>query len=106
MKRAMDETSRRRQIQLAYNTKFHITPRSIHKRIEETPISVYDRDYYDVSSISEEQVKYFSTKKRIQRMNELEQMMKAAVKNLEFEKAAQYRDELKKIKKWELELGD
>ncbi len=106
MKRAMDETSRRRQIQLAYNTEFHITPRSIHKRIEETPISVYDRDYYDVSSISEEQVKYLSTKKRIQRMNELEQMMKAAVKNLEFEKAAQYRDELKRIKKWELELGD
>jgi excinuclease ABC subunit B len=106
MKRAMDETSRRRQIQLAYHTQFHITPRSIHKRIEETPISVYDRDYYDVSSISEEQVKYFSTKKRFQRMNELEQMMKAAVKNLEFEKAAQYRDELKRIKKWELELGD
>lgn len=106
MKRAMDETSRRRQIQLAYNTKFHITPRSIHKRIEETPISVYDRDYYDVSSISEEQMKYFSTKKRLQRMNELEQLMKAAVKNLEFEKAAQYRDELKRIKKWELELGD
>jgi len=106
MQRAINETTRRRKLQLDHNARFHITPRSIQKTIEEGSISLYERDYYDVSAISEDQARYLSPKNRLQRMKELERMMKTAAQKLEFEKAAQYRDELNRLKKGELELGE
>ena len=66
--------------------------------------SVYERDYFDYSKISEEKDVYLSPENRKKRMEELEKLMKEAVRNLEFEKAATLRDELKKLKKRELEL--
>jgi excinuclease ABC subunit B len=106
MQEAIDETNRRRRIQHEYNQKNNITPQSIRKNIDEVLTSVYERDYYDYSRISEEKDIYLSPQKRKERMELLEKNMKEAAKNLEFEKAAEFRDELKKLKKRELELLD
>ena len=65
---------------------------------------MYERDYFDYSKISEDKDIYLSPEKRKKRMEDLEKLMKEAVRNLEFEKAASMRDELKKLKKRELEL--
>ncbi|UCE42887.1 MAG: excinuclease ABC subunit UvrB [Candidatus Aminicenantes bacterium] len=104
IKEAMNETNRRRVLQKEYNKKNNITPQSIMKRIDEVLTSVYERDYFDYLKISEDKDIYLSPEKRKKRMEELEKLMKEAVRNLEFEKAASMRDELKKLKKRELEL--
>ncbi|MFC2166271.1 helicase-related protein, partial [Acidobacteriota bacterium] len=106
MRRATEETNRRRCIQQEYNMKNNITPQSIRKRIDEVLNSVYERDYFDYTQIAEEKDIYLSPQKRQERMDELEKLMKSAAENLEFEKAAKYRDELKKLKKGALELVD
>jgi len=104
IRRAIDETNRRRKIQQEYNKRNRITPQSIKKHIDEVLTSVYERDYFDYLRISEDKDIYLSPEKRKERMEELEKLMKQAVRNLEFEKAATLRDELKKLKKRELEL--
>jgi len=58
----------------------------------------------DYTRLAEEKEVYLSPEKRKKRMEELERLMKEAARNLEFEKAAQYRDELNRLKKRELEL--
>ena len=105
IKAAVDETSRRRTLQKEYNKKNGITPQSITKRIDEVLTSVYERDYFDYLKISEEKDIYLSPEKRKKRMEKLEKLMAEAARNLEFEKAAALRDELKKLKKRELELA-
>jgi excinuclease ABC subunit B len=104
MQRAIEETNRRREIQQEYNKRNEITPQSIKKHIDEVLTSVYERDYFDYLRISEDKDIYLSPEKREERMDKLEKLMKRAVRNLEFEKAADLRDELKKLKKRELEL--
>ncbi len=105
MKKAIAETERRRRIQHEYNRKHNITPESVKKRIDEVLTSIYERDYFDYSRISEEKDIYFTPQERKKKMEELERMMKESARNLEFEKAARLRDELKRLKKRELELG-
>jgi excinuclease ABC subunit B len=105
MARAIAETTRRRELQQEYNRRNNITPQSINKQIDEVLTSIYERDYLDYTRIGEDKDIYFSPQKRIERMGELEKLMKEAAKNLEFEKAARLRDELTKLKKRELELG-
>lgn len=104
MKKAIEETNRRRQLQQRYNEEHGITPQSIRKNIDEVLASVYERDYVDYTRLAEEKEIYLSPEKRKKRMEELERLMKEAARNLEFEKAAQFRDELNRLKKWELEL--
>jgi len=104
MKKAIDETNRRRRIQQEYNAIHQITPQSIVKRIDEVLASVYERDYLDYTGIAEEKDIFLSPVKRKKRMAELEKLMKDAARNLEFEQAAGYRDELTRLKKRELEL--
>ncbi|MFP4081860.1 MAG: excinuclease ABC subunit UvrB [Candidatus Aminicenantes bacterium] len=105
MEKAMDETRRRRKIQQEYNQRNHITPQSIIKSIDEVLSSVYERDYLDYSRISEEKEIYLSPQERKRKIEKLENWMKEAARNLEFEKAARFRDEIKKLKKRELEIG-
>jgi excinuclease ABC subunit B len=105
MKRAIDETNRRRNIQTDYNQKNGITPQSIQKRIDEVLSSIYERDYLDYSRIAEEKEIYLSPQKRKERIEKLEEMMKEAASNLEYEKAAGLRDEIKRLKERELEIG-
>jgi excinuclease ABC subunit B len=105
MKAAIEETNRRRAIQQEYNSRNGITPQTIIKGIDEVLTSVYERDYLDYTKISEEKDTYLSPQKRKKRMEELEKLMNEAAKALKFEKAAQFRDELSRLKKRELELG-
>jgi excinuclease ABC subunit B len=105
MEQAIAETNRRRDIQQDFNRRRGITPQSISKRIDEVLTSVYERDYLDYAKISEEKEVYLSPQKRKERIEELENWMKEAARNLEFEKAAKLRDELAGLKKIELELG-
>jgi excinuclease ABC subunit B len=105
MKRAISETDRRRGIQKRYNQKHGITPQSIRKSIDEVLASVYERDYLDFSRVEEDKAAYLSPQKRKEQIDKLERLMSEAAKNLEFEKAAAFRDELKKLKKRALEIG-
>jgi excinuclease ABC subunit B len=88
MKQAIDETARRRQIQIDYNKKHKITPESIIKKIKEKP------------SIVKEDIKKYNLKKVDSTEDliiELETQMKIAAENLDFEKAIEIRDELRKL---------
>ena len=98
MKRAMDETNRRRAIQLKYNEKHHITPRTIQKSIRDMlEVSSESKEY--VSSILREKGYQYLPAKNIPRIiADLERQMKEAADNLEFEIAAMLRDEIAKLK--------
>jgi excinuclease ABC subunit B len=75
IKEAMNETGRRRALQRDYNEKNGITPQSIQKRIDEVLTSVYERDYFDYSKISEEKDVYLSPEKRKKQMEKLEKLI-------------------------------
>ncbi len=102
MRSAIEETERRRKIQEEWNRIRGIVPRTIEKEIDE--FFVYERDYVDLTRISEDKEKYLSEKERKELIEKLEKEMKEAVERLEFEKAAMIRDELKKIKRYHLEI--
>ncbi|MGQ9618589.1 MAG: excinuclease ABC subunit UvrB [Candidatus Aminicenantia bacterium] len=102
MRIAIDETERRRKIQEEWNRKHGIVPKTIKKEIEE--FFVYERDYVDLTRISEDREKYLSETDRKELIEKLEREMKSAVEKLEFERAAMIRDELKKIKMYHLEI--
>ena len=105
MARAMAETNRRRRIQQEFNSRNGITPRSIQKKIEEVLSSVYERDYLDIGRVAEEKDIYLSGQQRKERIEALEREMKDAARRLEFERAAELRDEIRKLKQRELEWG-
>jgi excinuclease ABC subunit B len=105
MATAIAETDRRRRIQQEYNRRNGITPRSIHKKIDEVLSSVTERDYLDISRVAEEKDIYLSADKRRERIEALERTMKEAARSLEFERAAELRDEIRRLKQWELEWG-
>jgi len=102
MRRALAETGRRRRIQEAYNIEHGITPASIVKAIDDVSMSVYQRDYVTVSTAREPAETYRTRAELEARIAELEAGMKAAAKDLEFEKAASMRDELKRLRAHDL----
>ena len=95
MRKAIDETERRRAIQMKYNKEHGIVPKTIEKNI---------RAVIEATMVAEEIADYvaerpaLSAKEREQRIRMLEKDMKAAAKQLEFEKAAQLRDEIRKLR--------
>jgi len=95
MQKAIEETSRRRQIQEAYNKEHGITPQGIKKAIKDITERVQAvaeaRTPYTVTPISKEEIS--------QLIKQLESQMKAAAKNLEFEKAAMIRDRIIELRK-------
>ncbi len=97
MKYAMRETERRRAVQEAYNLEHGITPASIVKHIDEVLSSVYERDYLTVPA-AERRESFHSRADLDRRIAELEQGMRAAATNLEFERAASLRDELRTLR--------
>ena len=98
MKRAMEETERRRRIQLEYNKKHNITPRSIQKSIL-ADIETYTAEKYEKLQVAEKEDKYVPSIEEIPRLiKTLEKKMKKAAENLEFESAAKYRDKIKQLK--------
>src|SRR5688572_29213818 len=103
MKLAISETERRRAIQEAYNVEHGITPTSIVKSIDEIMSSVYERDYVTVAT---DEADTFRTQGELDAfITQLQQLMKAAAANLEFEKAASLRDRIKQLKTRELGLA-
>lgn len=99
MKYAIEETNRRRSIQQAYNTEHHIIPKTINKKV---------KNLIDLTIINEEEEKYgnnssgetenLTDEALYKKMKTAEKNMKRASKNLEFEEAAKWRDELSKYK--------
>jgi len=98
MKRALDETSRRRQTQLDYNERNNITPQSIVRPIDMSLVAVAEGDYVTVPLEADEEVEELTQEQRILYIAELEQRMRDAARKFEFEKAAQIRDRVKALK--------
>jgi len=93
------ETGRRREKQKAYNQAHGITPKSIVKNIRDILASIYERDYADIAAevkTSMGTIKVAEIKKTIV---DLEKKMLEAAKELRFEEAAGFRDEIKRLKK-------
>ncbi len=103
MKRAIDETNRRRIIQDNYNREHGITPESIKKSVQDVLSSVYEADYYTISLAGEEVEEYTSVDDIIKKIKKLQKQMQEAARELEFERAAELRDEIKRLEKVELE---
>ena len=101
MKAAMDEMERRRGVQLAFNAANGIVPKSISKRIKDIIDGVYDKDEaLRERKVLQEQANYESLteKQMAKELKRLEKAMHDSAKNLEFEKAADYRDQLKTLR--------
>jgi excinuclease ABC subunit B len=105
MARALEETDRRRNKQLDYNREKGITPESVVKSIREVRASVYEADYGPIPSVEEETPDYGSLEDLRARIRSLTREMREKAARLEFERAAEIRDELKKLQKAELELA-
>ncbi|MGL5631844.1 MAG: UvrB/UvrC motif-containing protein, partial [Azovibrio sp.] len=101
MERAMMETERRRDKQLAFNAEHGITPKGIVKRIKDIIDGVYDSESLQKEyKVAQEEGRYeaMSEKAISKEIKRLEKMMNEYSRNLEFEKAAATRDELFKLK--------
>jgi excinuclease ABC subunit B len=104
MKAAIDEMNRRRNLQQQYNKAHDITPQSIIKPLDTEMLRIYEGDYYEVPEIAEEGTGYSSPLEIKEEIIRLETEMRGAAKKFEFERAAVLRDQVKKLKKTELEL--
>nr|WP_220185983.1 excinuclease ABC subunit UvrB [Paenactinomyces guangxiensis] len=97
MRKAIDETERRRQIQMEYNQKHGITPQTIRKKV---------RDVIEATKVAEESAEYnvsseskkLSRKERQKLIEQLEKEMKTAARELQFERAAELRDLIMELK--------
>ncbi len=98
IKKAIQETDRRRKIQLDYNKKYKIDAKSVKKEISDILESVYEKDYVKISEGSNVGG---NLKKHLKA---LDKKMKEAASNLEFEEAAKIRDEIRKLESTELEI--
>jgi len=99
IEKAIEETERRRKLQLQYNKKNNISATSIKKGITDILESIYERDYTKIdidASIGHNLKKHLKS---------LKKKMKEAAENLEFEEAAKIRDEIRKLEASELEIG-
>jgi len=101
MRRALDETGRRRSLQMAWNEKMGITPETIKSNIKDILGSIYEADYW-TPEVREDQAEYAGDEKTLAA---LEEEMREAARKLEFEKAARIRDRIKAIRQGMIEAG-
>jgi excinuclease ABC subunit B len=98
MRRALEETNRRRRAQVEYNELNGIIPQSIVKPIDMSLVAVAEGDYVTVSLDAEDDVESLTPEQRNRYIGELEERMREAARKFEFEKAAQLRDRVKALK--------
>ena len=105
MRRAMDETERRRRLQAAFNKKNGIIPQSITKALGSPLIKIYEADYFEIPVAAEKPAQYGAAE--LSRMvRKLQKEMKQAAERLEFETAAELRDRIRELQKQELNLRE
>ncbi len=97
MRRAMDETDRRRGLQEKYNQKEGITPVSIKSSIKDILSTIYEGDYYTVPVAAEEAEEYIPPHEIPALIKALRKEMARAAKKLDFEKAAGFRDRIREL---------
>lgn len=99
MRNAIQETERRRKVQLEYNREHHITPQTIQKSIL-ADIESYTAEKYEKLEVAEERADYTPSVEEIPELIKvLEKKMKKAAESLDFESAAKYRDKAKQLKR-------
>ncbi len=107
MKRMLDETRRRRQKQIKYNQTHNITPKTIYKTTEEVLASTAvadvrggkDTQRARMPQVAESVVRYLTKEQRNDLIEELKKEMRNAARDLEFERAAEMRDEINRLEK-------
>ena len=104
LRAALEETARRREKQLAYNKKHGITPETIRKGVEDIMESVFAADHVTVSLGASEREE-LQGKSLSEVLEVLEAEMHSAAQDLEFEKAAELRDEIKRLQESDLEIS-
>jgi excinuclease ABC subunit B len=105
MRIAIGETARRRAIQSAYNEEHGITPQSIVKAIDDVMSSVYERDYVTPAATIDGSERFHNQQQLDAYLEGLQEQMRAAAANLDFEKAASLRDDIKRLRNPELGLA-
>jgi excinuclease ABC subunit B len=103
MRLAMDETSRRRSLQAAFNKKHGITPQTVIKSIGSPLVKIYEADYVDVPLAAEKEAIY-GAKDLPRVIQRLKKEMKKAAEGLEFERAAELRDRIRAMEEQEIGL--
>ncbi len=101
MKIAIDETNRRREKQIAFNLENNITPVGVIKKIKDIIEGTFDKAEVDLNrALKKEEARYdhLNEKQMAKEIQKIEKTMQTAARNLEFEKAAQLRDEAKFLK--------
>ncbi|MEJ2613897.1 MAG: excinuclease ABC subunit UvrB [Ignavibacteriaceae bacterium] len=107
MRKTINETNRRREIQLKYNEEHNISPKTIYKSMEEimSSTSIADvrkkeeKETFGFSKVAEPVLKYMNSDQKKDLIEQLTEQMYQAAKDLEFEKAANLRDEVNRLKK-------
>jgi excinuclease ABC subunit B len=102
MRKALDETTRRRSLQKRYNELHRITPKSIKKDISDILSSIYEADYASIPSVSEPEEEYLSLDRLRKDIKSLKKEMHRAAKSLDFEEAARLRNRISSLENKEL----
>ena len=105
LRRALEETARRRSRQQAWNKEHGITPQTIRRDISQALQSIYEQDYVTVEALEGEETAQFIGKDLKATIAELDRKMRAAAADLEFETAARLRDEIKRLESLDLGLS-
>jgi len=99
MKKALDETNRRRAIQQAYNEEHGITPESIVRPLDMSLVAIVGADYTDLTGPEADGMPEFKSQEDLEAyIAKLESDMREAAKRFEFEKAAKLRDTIKDLR--------
>jgi excinuclease ABC subunit B len=105
MKKALSETERRKLIQAAYNEEHGITPESVKRTISEEMSTPYEADYVGVPTVEPTPEERFRSIDDIEKqLKVLEKQMREAAKDLQFEKAAELRDQIRQLRREEIRL--
>jgi excinuclease ABC subunit B len=94
MRKAIEETRRRRKLQQEYNQKHGVTPKTIVKAVESTLVTVYEADYFKVP-LNLESIEEYRPENLAETIAKLEFEMRQAAREMKFEKAAELRDRIK-----------